>query len=385
MSKIRLYLNYITFIISYIIPKKKNRWIFGAWYGNRISDNPYALFNYVRENCPNIDALWICNNVSDAEAMGIKAIKKNSWSAIWHCLTAEVAVMNQGYYDFGNLNWVKKSFKVQLWHGVPWKKIGEDTSDTKTGLLHRISHKTFLWANKYDLYIAPSEETRKVLKTAFLTDDNHILSVGQPRNEILMDSKRCSIIRDNLIKHIGNPEIIILYMPTFRDNSSDVFSFSQMDKAITSLLAKYNAVVLEKQHYVTNTKHSYVEKNNERIINVADFDTQELLATADILVTDYSSCFFDYIIRDKPVIHYVYDFDSYKNKDRGLYYNAEYVVAGSIIKTQEDLLLQIEKLLEGIIDESERRKLIRERFDTYESINNSRIIMDEIIKRTNNQ
>lgn len=383
MGKIRLYFNYIAFIISYIIPKKKNRWVFGAWYGNRISDNPFALYNYVRKNCPDIEAVWICNNISDAEKMGVYALKRNSLYAVWYCLTAKVAIMNQGYFDFGNINWVKNSYKVQLWHGVPWKKIGEDTSDTKTGLLHRISHKTFLIANRCDLYIAPSDETRKVLKTAFLTDDSHILSVGQPRNEMLMDSERCKCIRDKLAKQFGNPKTIILYMPTFRDKSSELFSFSQIEEFITPLLTKHHAVLLEKQHYVTSELHKDGGKNSERIINVADFDTQKLLAAADILVTDYSSCFFDYILRDKPVIHYVYDYDSYKDEDRGLYYDANYTVAGSIVKKQDELLEQMEKLLKGTIDESERRRLIRGRFDTYESVNNSRIITEEIITHVN--
>lgn len=379
MKKLKLYLNYFSFLLSFIVPKKRNRWVFGAWYGNRISDNSYAFYKYIQTNYPNIETIWICNDVSVAQNMGINAKKRNSWAAIWSCLTAKVAVMNQGFYDFGDLNWIKNSYKVQLWHGVPWKKIGEDTVDRKGGLLHKISHKTFLLASRYDLYISPSEETRKVLRSAFITDDRHILSVGQPRNEVLMDLQYCNNARKKL-EVLYNAERIILFMPTFRDNTVESFSFTQIETDITPLLTEYNAVILEKQHYVTELRGKENKETNERIINVADWDTQELLAAVDVLITDYSSCFFDFILRDKPIIHYIYDYDIYKNKDRGLYYDADYVVAGTIAKTQDELIEQIKKVLTGASDDGERRQVIRDRFDTYESINNSRTIYNKIVE-----
>ena len=321
MSKLNLSFNYVTSLLSFFFKKNKSRWVFGAWFGNRISDNPYSLFQYVKETHPEIEAIWICNDVAEAQKMGISAIKRNSPAAIWKCLTAGVAVMNQCYLDFGDYCWIHHSYKVQLWHGVPWKKIGEDTPDDKKGLLHYFSHKAFLYANKCDLFIAPSDETRKVIKTAFLTKDSNIVSVGQPRNQVLMDDHYCREARKSLCDEIGYFSNIILYMPTFRDKSAQSFSFFDVSSQITDLLIENDAVVLEKPHFVDCLRSGGHHDENNRVFNVGNYDTQNLLASADILITDYSSCFFDFLLRDKPIIHFIYDIEQYRDNDRGLYYD----------------------------------------------------------------
>ncbi|MBR4947006.1 MAG: CDP-glycerol glycerophosphotransferase family protein [Clostridiales bacterium] len=380
MNKIKIYLNYLVYLICLVIPKRKNRWVFGAWFGNRVSDNPYALYQYVAKNRPDIEAYWICNDVSVADKYGINAVKRNTARARWLCLTAKVSVMNQGYLDLGGLNWVRRSFKVQLWHGVAWKKIGEDTPDTKTGLLHKISHKAYLFSNKCDLYIAPSDDMRKTIKTAFLVGDDKVLSAGQPRNEALLDAEFCKNEKDKFLNKTGAGKII-LYMPTFRDKTSEPFTFMQISDDISAVLEKYDAVILEKQHYVQLQRDNSGATSSERIINVSDYDAQELLSAADILVTDYSSCFFDFVLRDKPVIHFMYDYDTYRDDDRGFYYDADYVRAGSIVKTSGELVSLIDDILNGNDPESGRRKIVRDRFDTYESADNSKIIVEEVLKR----
>lgn len=381
MRKFKLYINYLTALICLLVPKKKNRWVFGAWFGNRISDNSFAFYKYVKNNYPDIECIWICNDVKAAKSIGVDAIKRNSLTAIWKCITARVAVMNQGYLDFGDLNWIFRSFKVQLWHGVPWKRIGEDTKDPKSGILHAISHKTYLFANKCDFYIAPSDETKKVIKTAFITSEENILSVGQPRNEVLMDSDYCRNERDRLHNEFGDFNVIILYMPTFRDSSDEVFSFFDIEQEISPILKKFNAIILEKQHYVQLQREGTALRREERIFNVENQDSQSLLASADVLITDYSSCFFDYLLRDKPIIHFIYDYDTYKEKDRGLYYDLDYVCAGKVVINKDFLLEQIEQVLNGDENEAEKRRIIRKRFDTYESVDNSKIIFKEIQER----
>ena len=138
---------------------------------------------------------------------------------------------------------------------------------------------------------------------------------------------------------------------------------------------------MEKQHYVQLQREDKGASSTERIINVSDNDARELLASADILVTDYSSCFFDFVLRDKPVIHFMYDYDTYRDDDRGFYYDADYVRAGSIVKTKDELVSLIDDILGGTDSGSERRRIVRDRFDTYESASNSKIIVEEVLKR----
>ena len=381
MNKILLYLNYITMMLSRIIPKKKNRWVFGAWFGDKISDNSLAFYQYIKENHHDIEAVWICNNTDDAEKKGLNAVKKNTFKSVWKCLTARVVVMNQGYKDFGEYNWISGSFKVQLWHGVPWKKIGEDKKDEKTGILHWLSHKTFLITSKCDLYIAPSETTRKAIASAFLAQESSIVLVGQPRNELLLNNDRCEHIRDLLENSIGKHKKYVIYMPTFRDKSDEQFSFIDCYDRFASLFQEYDVVILEKQHYVSTLRNSKEDKTSDRIIDVNAYDTQELLAFADVLITDYSSCYFDYLLRDKPIIHYLYDYEKYKNDDRGLYYDIDEAVGGAVAYTIDDLANELTSVISGNDLYTERRSLIRDKFDKYESPGNSEIIAAEIFKR----
>ncbi len=380
MRKLKIYINFLTFLLSLLIPKKKNRWVFGAWFGNRVSDNPYALYNYMKDAHPEIECIWVCNDLLAAKQKGFIGVRRNSIIAIWKCLTAKVSIMNQGYLDFGNYNWIHHSYKVQLWHGVPWKKIGEDTETSKKGVLHKISHKAYLFSSRCDLYIAPSEETRRILKTAFVTDDSHILSIGQPRNEILMDSFACEEAKKRLKKAYGEFDSIILYMPTFRDLSTDVFSFFDIIHEINPILHAHNAILLEKEHYVQKQRTKSTSLQKDRVFNVEGVDSQELLAAADVLITDYSSCFFDFLLKNKPIVHYIYDYDYYQNKDRGLYYDLNYVSCGPTVMNKQELLTCIEKILCGEDNESEKRKTIKDRFDTYEIPENSKIIYNEIKK-----
>lgn len=378
IKKLKLYLNYLTMGVSFVVPKKNNRWVFGAWFGDRVSDNPYAFYEYVKENHPEIETIWISNKISHSDSVVPSTIKRNSIKGIWKCLTAEVAVMNQCYLDFANYNWISNSYKVQLWHGVPWKKIGEDTPDPKSGILHRISHKTFMLASKCDHYISSSDITKEALLSAFATTAEKIQLVGQPRNEILMDEERCAQARKAVCKNIGDIKKIVLYMPTFRDNTTEAFSFSEIYDRIEPLLLKHDAIILEKQHYVSSERDEGTHPKN-RIMNAEEYDSQKLLAAADILVTDYSSCFFDYVLRDKPIIHYLYDYDSYKNTDRGLYYDLDYVKAGDVAYTEDELIKALANNLDKEDINSERRKLIKNRFLRYEDKDNSERIFNAIM------
>ena len=382
IRKIDLLFNYITIAISMVVPKKKNRWVFGAWFGDRISDNPFALYNYIYKNIPDIEALWISNDVDDIKKLGLRGYKRNSFRGIWKCLTASVSIMNQSFADLGRYNWIYNSYTVQLWHGIPWKKIGKDCPDLKSGFIHRIRNRIIDNINRYDLFIAPSKKTRDVIKTAFLADNNSVLLVGQPRNEVLQNEEYCHNCRNKLFEILGSYNLVILYMPTFRDNNEEVFSFFSENEKLNPILSAFNAVILEKNHYIQDCRHGNNIMNVSRVKCATDFDSQFLLAAADILITDYSSCFFDFIIRNKPVLHFLYDYEQYKNDDRGLYYDIEEVVAGEVVYTYEQLMEALTEVLNGKDMFESRRKRIKSIFEPYESNNNSQIIYENIKKRT---
>lgn len=365
----------ITYGLSKLIPKKKNRWIFGAWFGNAVSDNTKALYEYVKKNCPEIERIWISNDPSKVNLPGCIVSKRNSVDSLRYILTAKVAVMNQGFGDFAAYNFLGGAYKVQLWHGVAWKKIGKDAYPELKGVHERV----FNLINHYDLYVAPSDEFGEILKKAFRANEDEIVYTGQPRNQSLLDENFCKESRDYLLKSIGEGDKkIVVYMPTFRDKTADVFSFcdAHIASQIGKLAEEHHFVLIEKAHVKSGNKDEVNLKDNH-IYRMPTEDAQILLGGADILITDYSSCFFDFMVRDKPIIHYIYDFDYYKTKDRGVYYEVDDVACGSVVYNEEQLLGAIEDNLISDIEKNRRNKM-RNKFVSYESPENCKIIIDAI-------
>ena len=95
-----------TYGISKLIPKKKNRWIFGAWFGNAVSDNTKAFYDYVCSRNPKIEKIWIATDPSKVSLPGCIVVRRNSLKSLKYILTAKVAVMNQGFGDFSAYNFL---------------------------------------------------------------------------------------------------------------------------------------------------------------------------------------------------------------------------------------------------------------------------------------
>lgn len=369
-----------TYSISRVFPKKSKRWVFGAWFGDAVSDNTKAFYDYIEKNHPEIERIWVATDPSRVNLPGCKVVKRNSLTSLMFLLTARVAVMNQGFGDLAAYNFLGGTYKVQLWHGVAWKKIGRDAVPNLKGFYEKI----FQFINHYDLYIAPSKIYGESVKTAFKTDDSHILYIGQPRNVSLFSEEFKQASRDKIESIIGvSPKRIIAYMPTFRDKTSRVFSFHFMEEEVQfkELAHKYGFVVIEKLHYKS---HQNMNKTNKEslVYGLPNVDATVLLGAADCLITDYSSCFFDYLITDRPVIHFTYDYDYYKNKDRGLYYDISDVAAGTIAITDADIFDAIDKNCQGDPGKWRRRR-VKERFISFESKENCEVIYRAIVNNLN--
>lgn len=373
--------NVLVYTLSCIIPKKKNRWIFGSWFGTSASDNPKGLFDYMKTVYPDVEKVWIVNEPENYNGNAALFVKRNTWKSVWYILTAKVAVMNQGYRDFHSLNLLGGCYKVQLWHGIAWKKIVRDAAPMRGKLYTAFSN----YINHCHLYIAPSETYAKTVQSAFGVPKERVLLCGQPRNDALFDEKFCEDSHQKLLDCVGEKnKKIIVYMPTFRDKTSEAFTFCNEDVVakLVPFAEKHNFVIIEKSHFV-NIERSQRYENTHRQISyvLPTMDAQTLLAGADMLITDYSSCFFDFLIRNKPIIHYAYDYDYYKNKDRGLYYTIDEVAAGSVAYDESELLYAIDENMKDEALFEERRKEILEKFAAYESPKNSRVIVDEIMRR----
>ncbi|MEE1598209.1 CDP-glycerol glycerophosphotransferase family protein [Acidaminococcus fermentans] len=373
-------------------------WVFGEWFGEKCSDNSFYLANYIAMRHPEIKVYWASKEHTDISLLHkrINHIIFGTKQALSVYKVAGAIFMNQGLRDFSEsgLDYFYGALKVNLWHGVMWKRIGHDGSKKNNlffSLYRKISDYTF--GSNY--YLALSEEYAKVCKSAFGARDQAIIRNGYPRNSIFYSKSELhkaklqviDVLRKQTKHEWPYNTKIITYMPTFRDKVSKVFSCEEFEsnKEFLQWLGDNNIVLLQKAHFITRQRNKNLleQKKAKRIFQVDDIPSQTLLAATDLLITDYSSCFFDFLLLDRPIIHFLYDYDYYKNKDRGLYYDSENVVCGDIAGDKNQLVKLIMQNISNPTKRHALRESRKEKYMTYETSNSCENICSEVFNLLN--
>ncbi|MBO4417476.1 MAG: CDP-glycerol glycerophosphotransferase family protein [Bacteroidales bacterium] len=320
------------------VRRRPSLWVFGAWYGNLYSDNSRAMFEYVCDNHPEIDAVWITSSeavLSEITASGRRALLKGSREGRRTCRRAGIAFVSTAADDVceKDLNGCKV---VMLWHGCPIKIVGNDA--------RRFMVKNTLWKRiktairrivvpwefiRYDMVCSLSEFFNPIFCSAFGIRPEVNAITGLPRNDALFEGG------DRLTRSLeerwrGCTKIV--YLPTFRDTATgeglafNPFTGFGFDaERLGEVLERNNMVLIYKGHFY-DLQHgaSKVNALPERIVCISDRDYDSLygfLGGTDILITDYSSVFFDYIITGKKVILAPFDYDEYIRVSRPFYFD----------------------------------------------------------------
>lgn len=247
---------------------------------------------------------------------------------------------------------------VQCWHGTPLKKLRYDieVDGAILNTVEEIRRRNDIDASRFDYFISPSKYCTEKFTSAFnlkaLGKSDIIIEKGYPRNDFLFNKSEKDI--NAIKKKLGIPKNkkVLFYMPTFRDNqhTSGVGYTYQMELDLDRFRKKFEKdyVMLFSPHYfIANS----IDLNRYKgfIINVARYDEiNELYLVSDVIMTDYSSIFFDYANLKKPMLFFMYDFDLYKGSLRDFYISLD-ELPGPIAKTQdelEDYLVNIDKEFE---------------------------------------
>ena len=329
-----------------LLPRNKNLWIFCSWFGQRYSDNSRLLFEYVSQHCPAIRAVWLSKNrdvVVQVRGKGFRAYPVHSLRSLAFLLRAGKIFSTTG----GEipLFFCRGTEYYALWHGMPLKRILEDDRHSGGSEAHgsfmklyvRTARKLFPWKSLTDqknLYtVTNSEFFVPFLRTAFGLPVGRILRTGSPRCDALFRPHT-----EELIERIHGQfpgDKIILYMPTFRtaEWTGEVFNpFDEkygfdMDEFLATL-ARHKSVLVYKPHfYDARFMQSVRQKDSEtlsRFILVGDADYDELynfVGQVDMLMTDYSSIYFDFIATGKPVVLLPFDYEDYLTYARAHYFD----------------------------------------------------------------
>lgn len=357
-----------------LLPRDRNFIVFGAWDGTRYDDNSRTLFEYCLTDRPDLRCIWHTGNPEVEQEMkekGLPVCRIQSFKAWWNICRARYIVHTDSYKDYGWDAFTGGARVINLWHGVGPKRFGFDIRKAPTAFgkyLIRLEH---LVGRHYYFSTSPAISNRYI--HAFLADSPHIFNRGQARNDYFF------VPHENPLRNRFSGKKIVVYMPTFRGEGKNRLPMdldSLMDlPALNALCEKTDMVFLVKFHQWTKGHVSDLYPNI-MVLNDNSLRVQMLLDAADILVTDYSSCFVDHLLLDRPQIFFAYDLDHYIEHERNLYGDFRKDATGRICEDFASLMEELESAAQGKDTYAEKRRMIRDFY--YSPENQGRVAPKQI-------
>lgn len=315
-------------IVTYpirILPVKKNRILFTGLTGGHAYDyscNPKYLYEYMREFFPGkFEYVWAVSDKKKyafLQESGVKLVKHFSFSSFPMLLTAGVIITNGSYAPWFPFR--KQQCVINTWHGGgAYKKVENERPDADWATRKRAE---FCAAN-IDLFLASCKEQEQHMIRTTYRYEGEVLRAGTPRNDRIVRGE-IRDMADRVRRIYGIPEDghIVLYAPTYRQTTVPVIMDSDY------LLDKLNKAGKGRWYFMCRY-HRYqddsmdIRVTGNHIIDVMDYpDMQELLGAADMLITDYSSCVWDYAFLKRPCFLFVPDKDEY-TANTGFYVEPE--------------------------------------------------------------
>ena len=303
-NKLFTFIKTILYYLFCLLPIKKNKIVCCNFYVKAYGDNPKYIAEELRKAKANYDIVWVCQaKYANTVPKDIRTVC-SGLKILYEYATAKVWISNvrlpRYYYKR------KNQFYLQTWHGgLGLKKCEKDVLNTLT----RDYIKTIdADSKKIDLAVSNSKFLTNLYKTA-MNYHGKVIEYGLPRNDALVNMKKNY---DYLKKELNiKTKKVLLYAPTFRDNYR-ISAYNIDTQAIINALQKSTKedwTILVKFHpNVANTND--IISFNEQVINCSDYgDINELFNICDALITDYSSCMFDYMLLNRNVYLYTPDLD----------------------------------------------------------------------------
>ncbi len=345
--KVSYFLKYIRFKIRGFGKKVDNHTIlFFAFKGKSYACSPKAIYEYMLKDpkYQNYQFIWAFKKPEEhhqlAKNKNTKVIKYGGKEYEKHLAIAKYWIFNYRVAD--HIYPKKNQVYVQCWHGTPLKKLGYDLKNTHNAMN---SQKEI-----YDRYKIDAKKFKYILSP---NQTNKVVEKGYPRNDFLSNYTQEDVKRVKRKLNLPEDKKVILYAPTFRDDQHKSGVGYTYQTVVDFDLLKQN---LEKEYVILFRAH-YLVANSFQFENYKDFlydvsnydDINELYIISDLLITDYSSVFFDYANLKRPIIFYMYDFDLYKDELRGFYIDIS-ELPGEIAKTQTELLKKVENVKDFVYD-----------------------------------
>lgn len=334
------------YALSGLARRRPDNLVFGG-NGDRFTDNAKHLFLRIARD-ERFHSTWITGNrrvLDEVRSLGLRAELRWSWAGVKAALGARWFVV--GAYPSDINFWLSRGARVlNLWHGIPLKSI---EFDIEAGPLARVYHSP-PWSplrlafldrfRRPDVVLSPSRFlSERCFESAFRVGPERCLELGYPRTDHLFaPAPRDQIARGlGIDANVAAANSVIGYFPTWRDDGRDFlgdagFSFDELDER----LAAARRLLVFKAH----PNFGDIVPRDRTFSNVVildpAIDLNDVLPLCDVLVTDYSSVAFDFLLLDRPIVYFLPDHDRYVGR-RNLYFDLDEMTAGPVLTTPGDL------------------------------------------------
>mgnify|MGYP001102475894 CR=1 FL=1 len=273
--------------------------------------------------------------------------------SIYHLATAKSIVVDN-YYAFLSVTNFKKSVKIlQIWHAVgAIKKFGLEDPSILTRSKKAVERFKKVYA-KFHYVIVGSDKMKDIFIKSFNIPPSHFINTGIPRTDIFFSKNTNLEIQKELYSLY--PKLqgkkVILYAPTFRNNSINNFTLP-LDLKLMRNKLKDEYIFILKLHPLISASNHDKNRNDDFILDLSTYPKlNDLLFITDILITDYSSIPFEFSFFKKQMIFYPFDLEEYQ-QERGFWEPYSSLVPGPIVQSTEEI---IQHILEKESHASERK------------------------------
>lgn len=373
--------------------------LFESFQGRNYSCSPKAIYEYMLKSpqFKDYNFVWIFRDVNAHGEFpaNTKLVKFDSLQSFECYAKAGTWIVNSRLRDFVVPRTDQKY--VQCWHGTPFKKIGCDikAAGNATSTVEEIYNEYTNETKKISTILSPSPFCTQKLTSAFnlktFGKESIIIEKGYPRNDALFtfDEQKVQKIKRRL--GISENKKVILYCPTFRDNQfgGDGYRLKlELDFESIQKNCGDDFVILFRAHYFVANNFNF-ENYEGYVLNASDYDDiNDLYIVSDLLITDYSSVFFDYANLKRPILFYHYDVNEYKGEMRDFYFGTA-MLPGFIAQTQEKLESALNEILndlrkggDGLLRYKMVMNAFRKKFTPLDSADCSKRVVGEIFNKS---
>lgn len=338
MGKLKILLKLIRrealMLLFRCFPVKKNRVFLMSYYGKYMNCNPFAIYSYLKEHHPEYTFVWVYNEKNTDQT--IKSAPYRSVKYYYYLRTSQFLIFNAR--PGMDIRKRKDQFYIQTWHSsLGFKMIEKDAQEAlgKSYIKNAIKD-----SKNIDLLISGCKFRTDCFKRNFWYD-GEIAEVGTPRNDVLFAANAEEIVAGaKAALGIDKNAKVLLYAPTFRNNGDVSYAKSLNIPMLKNALREKMGGEWE----IVFRLHPNVVFNDgfdPQIVNASSYnDMQALLMMADVVVTDYSSLMFDFMLLKRPCFLYCPDLEEYTARERKTYFSVR-ELPFDLAKTNDELVGKI--------------------------------------------